>query len=682
MIHTSAKNSTSCHEHPQHAVHHRSMIEDFKRRFWISSFLTIFILFLSPMIQTILHISLRFTGDLYLLFSLSTVVFFYGGWPFLKGAVFEIKKKNPGMMTLIGMAISIAYFYSTAVVFGLKGTSFFWELATLVDIMLLGHWIEMKSVLGASRSLELLVKMIPSTAHLVRNDKIKNVKIDQLQMDDIVMVKPGEQIPVDGIIIEGTGYINESLLTGESEPVKKQIHSKVIGGSINGNTSIKVKIERLGKDSYLSKVVTMVQEAQNEKSKTQRLADKAAKWLTYVAISSGLITFFVWISLGKEVGFCLERMVTVMVISCPHALGLAIPLVIAVSTTLCAKSGLLIRNRTAFENSRKITTLLFDKTGTLTKGTFSVTACKSLVDAYSADEILQFAASLEQHSEHPIASSIVAAMAKKGISPLSVKEFKNIPGEGVVGWVGKQFVQIGSSSFLKKKPAPSHTKIPLDIATTQVYVFIDQTWVGFISLADEIRADSFEAVRKLKENHIKTIMITGDNEDIAKMVSKELHIDHYYANTLPQDKLRIVKELQAKGEFVAMTGDGVNDAPALAQANVGIAVGSGTDIAAQTADIILVESNPQDILALLLFGKATYNKMVQNLLWALGYNVVAIPLAAGVLSSFGIIISPAMGAVLMSISTVIVAFNARLLKTNKEIQFLQRRKGEARDLMS
>lgn len=665
-----------CHqESKDHKEHHAMMIEDFKNRFWICFFLTIPILILSPMIQSFLHYSFKFYKDLFFLFFLSTVVFILGGWPFLKGGYEELKNKNPGMMVLIGLAILVAYIYSTAVVLGLKGEIFFLELATLIDIMLLGHYIEMKSVLGASKSLEFLIKMLPSTAHLIINDIIKDVKIEELKIGNIVLVKPGEQIPADGNIFEGIGYINESMLTGESKPVKKEMGNKVIAGSLNGNTSIKVKINQLGKETYLSKVINLVKEAQKTKSKTQKLADIAAKWLTFIALFSGIITFVSWFLITKNIGFGLERMVTVMVISCPHALGLAIPLVIAVSTTLCAKSGLLIRNRTAFENSRKITTILFDKTGTLTKGKFEVTKYDSFSKKYTPEQILQLAASLEQHSEHPIATGIINLAKNKKISFLQIQNVKNIPGEGIEAKNKNSEIKLVSESFLKKNKI-TIPNVVFDQATTLVFLLVDSQVEGYISLEDSIREESFEAIKKLKENKIKTIMVTGDNEAVAKVVSEKLHLDHHYSNVLPHEKQLIIKKLQNQGEFVAMTGDGVNDAPALAQADVGIAIGSGTDIAAGTADIILVESNPLDILALILFGKATYNKMIQNLIWATGYNAVAIPLAAGILYTRGLNISPAIGAVLMALSTVIVAINARLLNLNKGLKILQRKKKE------
>ena len=642
--------------------HHRMMIEDFKRRFGISLVLTIPILILSPMIQSWIGFSWQFAASHYLLFALASVVYFYGGWPFIKGFLNELKNRAPGMMTLIAMAISVAYFYSTATVFGLPGEDFFWELATLILIMLLGHWIEMRSVLGASKALELLVSMMPSEAHKVEGDQIVEIKLEELMSGDIILVKPGEKVPADGLVVEGESYLNESMLTGESKPVRKGEHDKVIGGSINGNGSLKVKVEHTGKDSYLNKVITMVQEAQKTKSKMQNLSDRAAKWLTFIALAVGFGTLFLWLALGKDFVFALERMVTVMVISCPHALGLAVPLVVAISTAVSAQNGLLIRNRTAFEESRKISALVFDKTGTLTKGEFGVTRYVSLKDGMDKDEMLRLAGALEQSSEHPIAVGIVQKIKDLGINIPQPENFEAITGKGVQATVEGKGVKVVSPGYLRDEEITIPEGAYSSAAETVVFVLIDNQLSGYIALADEIRSESADAIRTFKENNIKVFMATGDNEVVGKAVSEELSLDGYYAEVLPHQKVEIVKELQAKGEFVAMTGDGVNDAPALAQADTGIAVGSGTDVAAETADIILVNSNPKDIANLILFGKATYRKMIQNLAWATGYNAIAIPLALGILYPWNFVLSPAIGAVFMSLSTVIVAINAQLLK--------------------
>ncbi|MCB9447246.1 MAG: copper-translocating P-type ATPase [Flavobacteriales bacterium] len=649
------------HGHMGHD-HHKMMIADFRKRFWVSLVLSVPVLILSPMIQGFLGFKWAFDGNMYVLFVLSTLVFFYGGWPFLKGLINELKKGAPGMMTLIAVAITVAYVYSSAVVFGLQGKMFFWELVTLIDIMLVGHWIEMRSVLGASKALELLVSMMPSEAHKVHGDHIMDVKLEDLNKEDVILIKPGEKVPADGVVIEGESYLNESMLTGESKPVKKGTDQQVIGGSVNGNGSLKVKVLHTGKDSYLNKVITLVQEAQKAKSKTQNFADKAARWLTYVALTVGLATLAVWLSLGFDFVYALERMVTVMVISCPHALGLAIPLVVAISTAISAQNGLLIRNRTAFENARKISTLLFDKTGTLTKGDFGVTRYEAVSDTFKKEEVLRLAGALEQSSEHPIAVGIMKKAKQLNVPVPPAEHFNAITGKGVEAKVEGHDVKVVSPGYLKDKGIPVPEGAFGNAAETVVFVMIHEQLAGYIALADEIRPESHEAIRTFKKNNIKVMMATGDNEAVAKAVSNELGLDGYYAEVLPHQKVEIVKELQTKGEFVAMTGDGVNDAPALAQADVGIAVGSGTDVAAETADIILVNSNPQDILHLILFGKATYRKMIQNLVWATAYNAFAIPLAAGVLYSQGFVLGPAVGAVFMSLSTVIVAINAQLLK--------------------
>ncbi|MEW2923214.1 copper-translocating P-type ATPase [Flagellimonas taeanensis] len=642
--------------------HHKMMIADFRKRFWTTLVLTIPILFLSPMIQDFFGYEFLLPGNPYFLFGLSTIVYFYGGWPFLKGFWSEIKQGAPGMMTLISMAISVAYFYSTATVFGLKGQDFFWELSTLIAIMLLGHWIEMKSVLGASKALQLLVSMMPAEAHRVKGETIEDIPLEAVLKDDIILVKPGEKVPADGTIVEGSSYLNESMLTGESKPVKKEKKDKVIGGSVNGNSTLKIKVEHTGKDSYLNKVITMVEEAQKTKSKMQNLSDRAAKWLTYIALTIGFGTLAVWLALGFPFVYALERMVTVMVIACPHALGLAIPLVVAISTAVSAQNGLLIRNRTAFEESRKISALLFDKTGTLTKGDFGVTRIQSVDDNYSQDEVLRLASALEQSSEHPIAVGIIKRAQKEKVTIPNPLNFHAITGKGVEATVEDKPVKVVSPGFLRDNNIPIPKDAYSDAAETVVFVLIEEKLAGYIALADEIRSESQEAIQVFKKNDIKVLMATGDNEKTARAVSEKLGLDGYYAEVLPHQKVEIVEELQRKGEFVAMTGDGVNDAPALAKANVGIAVGSGTDVAAETADIILVNSNPKDIANLILFGKATYNKMIQNLIWATAYNVVAIPLAAGVLYSSGFVMGPAVGAVFMSLSTIIVAINAQLLK--------------------
>ena len=661
--HHQHKDKNHNHDGHNHHDHHANMIEDFKKRFWISIIITIPIMVLAPMIQELLGYELRFQYDRYVQFVLSTIVFFYCGFPFLKGLKDEISNRKPGMMTLIALAISVAYFYSSAVVFGLEGKIFFWELASLIAIMLLGHWIEMKSIMGASGAVEELAKLLPSTAlKLDENGDTHEVKISELEAGDLVLVKPGEKIPADGIIEKGKSDINESMITGESKPASKKEGDEVIGGSVNGSSSIQFKIKEDSEGSYLNKVVEMGKSAQETKSKTQNLANKAAAWLFYIALFSGFTTLGVWLWQGKEFDYALERMVTVMIIACPHALGLAMPLVVAISTSVSAKNGLLIRNRTAFENARNITTIIFDKTGTLTKGNFVVSQFKSTSDEYNDNDILKIAASLEKESEHPIASGILTKHNEEKLDFEEISDFENLTGEGIQAKINGESIKVVSPGYLEENniELPEDTKN--EKAETIVYILKDKDLIGYISLADEIRDESYEAVKILKENGLKVIMATGDNEEVANSVSKELGLDDYYAEVLPEDKQKIIEDLQNKGEIVAMTGDGVNDAPALAKADVGIAIGSGTDVAAETADIILVNSNSMDIVHLLSFGKSTYQKMMQNLFWAAGYNIVAIPMAAGALAFAGIILSPAVGAGLMSLSTIIVALNAQLLK--------------------
>jgi Cu2+-exporting ATPase len=570
-------------------------------------------------------------------------------------------------MTLIAIAITAAYLYSGAVVFGLSGKPFFWELTTLIDIMLLGHWIEMKSVLGASKALEELVRLMPSDAHKVMADGIvKDVPLTELNSGDKVLVKPGEKIPADSEVLEGETSVNESMLTGESVPVSKKQGAKVIGGSVNGEGSIIVEVQKTGKDSYLSQVIELVRQAQESKSRTQDLANRAAVWLTIVALGGGAITLFVWLAIAQEgVAFALERTVTVMVIACPHALGIAVPLVVAVSTAISASNGLLIRDRTAFEKARNIQAIIFDKTGTLTEGKFGVTDTIMFGKDMDEKELLNYAASVESHSEHPIAKGIVSSA--DGSLP-SVQNFRAITGKGAEGNVNGRNIKVVSPGYLKEQNISMNDERFEKLSSqgkTVVFVLIDGELKGALALADIIRPESKRAISKLKEMGIKCMMLTGDNKQVAKWVSEEIGLDEYFAEVLPDEKSAKIKEVQSRGLTVAMTGDGVNDAPALAQADVGIAIGAGADVAVETADIILVRSNPLDAAAILGLSRATYRKMIQNLLWATGYNVVAIPLAAGVLYPVGILLGPALAAVFMSLSTVIVAINARFLKVEK-----------------
>ena len=651
--------------HKGHDEHHAHMVADFRKRFWISILFTLPILVLSPMIQTFLGVreTVRFPGDSYVLFILASIVFFYGGWPFLKGLADELGKKQPGMMTLIAVATTTAYTYSAAVVFGLSGKIFFWELATLVDIMLLGHWIEMKSIMGASRALEELAKLMPSEAHKVMPDgNIQDVPLSELHTGDRVIVKPGEKLPVDGEVLEGLSSVNEAMLTGESKPISKKEGNEVIGGSINGEGSLTVEVKKTGEQSFLSQMVQLVREAQQTKSRTQDLANSAAFWLTIIALSAGALTFFVWLAVvNKDVAFALERTVTVMVIACPHALGLAVPLVVAVSTSLAAGNGLLIRNRVAFEKARKIQAVIFDKTGTLTQGKFGITDTIVFSDGVGKDELIKIAASVEARSEHPIAKGIASSV--KEVYP--VEEFKAITGKGAQGVVNGKHVMVVSPGYLEEQgiDVDAEKINPLaEQGKTVVFVVIEGEPKGAIALADIIRPESRKAIAILRDMGIRCMMLTGDGRQVARWVSQEIGLDEFFAEVLPQDKASKIKEVQSRGLTVAMTGDGINDAPALAQADIGIAIGAGTDVAVETADIVLVKSNPLDAVAILGLSRATYSKMVQNLVWATGYNAFAIPLAAGVFYQSGILLNPATGALLMSLSTVIVAINARLLR--------------------
>jgi len=648
--------------------HHAMMVADFRRRFWISLVFTIPILLLSPMIQEFLGLEgkISFTGDSYILLALSSVVFFYGGWPFLKGIVNELRAKTPGMMTLIALAISVAYAYSAAVVFGISGEVFFWELATLIDIMLLGHWLEMRSVMAASMALEELAQLMPSEAHKMMPDgSTEDIPLGELVRGDRVLVKPGEKIPADGKVVEGNSSVNEAMLTGESTPVIKQPEGLVTGGSINGEGSLVVEVKKTGKDSYLSQITEMVRQAQESKSRTQNLADRAALILTITSISVGTVTLLVWLFVAhKEFVFALSRMVTVMVITCPHALGLAIPLVVAVSTSISAKAGLLIKNRDGFEQARKITAILFDKTGTLTQGQFGVTEVIPFNGKMHQNDILKYAASVEAHSEHPIARGILRSASET----LPVEEFKSTPGKGTEGQVDGQRIEVISPGYLVEQNIKVNNSW-IDLLSSQgktvVYVLSNGELAGAIALADIIRPESKKAITELKRMGIRCMMITGDNPQVAKWVADETGIDEYFAEVLPAMKAEKVEEIQARGFLVAMTGDGVNDAPALARADVGIAIGAGTDVAVATADIVLVRSNPLDVVSVIKLSRATYSKMLQNLLWATGYNAVAIPLAAGVAYGAGVVLDPAVGAGLMALSAIIVAINARFLRVKR-----------------
>lgn len=664
------KNMTGGHkkhqngEHEGHKDHHVMMVNDFRRRFFFSLMATIPVLLLSPMIQDFLRIDLKFSGDIYILFAIATLIFIYGGNPFLKGMREELKKKAPAMMTLIGFAISVAYIYSTLTIIIIEGNDFFWELATLIDVMLLGHWIEMKSIMGASKALDELIKLMPEEAHLIKeNGETTDIPVKELKAGDSVLIKPGEKIPIDGIVYDGSSEVDESMITGESFPVLKENEAEIVGGSVNGDGILKFKVTKTGDDTFISQIIKLVKEAQASKSNTQRLADKAATLLFYIGFSSGIITFVIWMLIGKDLSFAMARAVTVIVICCPHALGLAAPLVTAVSTSIGAKKGLLIRDRVAFENARKINTVVFDKTGTLTEGKFGITDIKEI--GISKEELLSITYSVESNSEHPIAQGIVNEGKKSNLKLKKVKDYQSMPGKGLKASIdGKEFMVV-SPGYMKAEKIDFDQDSYEELAKegkTVVFILQGEILLGYMALTDIVRETAKEAIEILKSLHIETMMLTGDNDRVAAYVGEKLKIDRIISEVLPQEKESKIDELHKEGKIVAMTGDGVNDAPSLAKANLGIAIGAGTDVAIETADVILVKSNPLDVINILKLSKATYRKMMQNLIWATGYNIVAIPLAAGVLYNQGIILSPAVGAALMSLSTIIVSINARLLK--------------------
>ncbi len=642
-----------------HHAHHMQM---FKKKFWISLALTIPILLLSETIQTWLGITwLKLPYQQEILLILSAVIYVYGGLPFLKGMVEEVRNRQPGMMTLIGTAISVAFFYSAATIVLITGTDFFWELATLIDVMLLGHWIEAKTVLSASRALEELVKIMPTTAHLVKDGEVTEVPVSQLNAGDLVLVRPGEKIPSDGFVEEGESFVNEALLTGESKPVHKTKEGKVIGGAINGEGVLKVRIEKTGEETYLAQVIKLVRTAQESKSRTQDLANRAAAFLFYAALGVGIVTFAVW-AVVSNTDVALTRAVTVLVIACPHALGLAIPLVVALSTSITAKSGILIRDRKAFEMIKDVDAVVFDKTGTLTEGEFGV----SDIVAYVPEEtLLALSASVELNSEHIIAKAIVDYSTKKGVKIPEARDFKALPGKGAYGKVARSEVHVGSPRLLEEMKIDADddkVKALQEQGKTVVFTIVDGKLAGAFALADKVRKESKEATEKLKTLGLKVYMLTGDSEEVARGVAKKLDIDEYFAQVLPDQKSEKIKALKTKGYKVAMVGDGINDAPALVTADVGVAIGAGTDVAIESADIILVKNDPRDVAKVRDLSQKTYSKMAQNLWWAAGYNIIAIPLAAGVLSSYGVVLPPAVGAVIMSLSTVIVALNSQTMR--------------------
>ena len=650
--------------------HKGNSTEIFLRKFIITAILTIPIILYSEIIEIVLGWKApEFSGIQYLILFLGSIVFFYGGGVFIQGAYRELRGKLPGMMTLIAMAITAAYLYSVYAVFA-NVEGLFWELSTLIAIMLLGHWMEMKAVRGAQGALQELAKLLPDKAEVLRGKKTITVSLDELREGDLVLVKPGGKIPADGVVVEGNSDVNEAIATGESKPIAKKKGSEVIAGTINGDGSLTVKVTKIGEKTFLAGVMRLVAEAQASKSRLQILSDKAVFLLTIVAVVSGGITLFTWLLLGKGIAFSVTRLVSVLVIACPHALGLAVPLVAAISTRMAASNGFLVKQRLALEAARTVDIVLFDKTGTLTKGEFGVDAVIP-VTGWKERDILLLAASINRGSEHSIAKSIVQEAETEKLKLKEITNFKRIPGKGAQGKMGSTILKVGSEALLKdmnilpEKEFAAKIKKLSKQGKTVIYLISGEKLAGAIALADIIREESREAINKLQADGIKVAMVTGDSEDVASWVAKELNIDEYFARVLPEQKSEKVKVLQQKGLKVAMVGDGVNDAPALMQADLGIAIGAGTNVAIESAGIILVRNDPRDIPKIIYLSQMTYNKMMQNLFWATGYNIVALPLAAGALAFKGIYLQPAVAAIFMSASTVIVAINALLLRRRK-----------------
>ena len=647
-------------------VGHRA--EMFLKKFWVSLALTIPVVLYADIVGKIFKWSPPdFPGSKYLPLLFSSIVFFYGGWIFLVGARKEIQARLPGMMTLIGIAISTAYFWSVYAVFA-GAEALFWELTTLITVMLLGHWLEMRAVSGAQGALKELSKLLPDTAEIIRDGKTEKIALSELRENDVVLVRPGAKVPADGAIIDGESDVNESMVTGESKPVFKKKGDAVIAGTINGDGALKARVLNIGEKTFLAGVMRLVTEAQASKSRLQILSDKAALILAVVAVVGGLITLFAWLAAGAEVGFAVARLVAVLVIACPHALGLAVPLVASISTTKAAQNGFLVKQRLALEAARAINTALFDKTGTLTKGEFGIVNIWTIGNQIKKDEMLALAASLDALSEHPIAKAVVTEAKKRGLSLKEPKKFEALKGRGVKALLEEKEVMVGGSSLLESIEMRVSVELAEQIqdagkkGQTIIFVVRDRILLGAIALADVIREESREAIKALKEMGVRTSMITGDSADVAKWVSDELGIDEYFARVLPHQKSEKVKLLQSKGNKVAMVGDGINDAPALTQADIGIAIGAGTNVAIESAGIILVRNDPRDIVKIIKLSRLTYAKMIQNLFWATGYNIVALPLAAGVLYFKGILLEPALAALFMSLSTIIVAINALFLK--------------------
>ncbi|MGF2189765.1 heavy metal translocating P-type ATPase [Vagococcus fluvialis] len=672
--HNHSNHSHNHHEgHDHGAMDHSAHGGDFKKKFFVSLFLGIPIILIAPMMGIELPFQFTFPGSEWVVLILGTILFFYGGMPFLKGAKMELEMKNPGMMMLISLGISVAYFYSVYAFVAnnflhssVHIMDFFWELATLILIMLLGHWIEMNAISNAGNALQKMAELLPNLATVIKEDgSTEEVALQEVMVGQKVLVKAGEKVPTDGEILEGQTSINESMITGESKDVIKKVHDKVIGGSVNGSGAITIEVTGTGESGYLSQVMELVGSAQNEKSRVESLSDKVAKWLFYIALTVGIVAFIVWFILTKDINIALERMVTVLIIACPHALGLAIPLVTARSTSLGAQNGLLVKDRQALEVAKKVDIIMMDKTGTLTEGNFAVNEFESFSQDYTKEEVLSLMAALEQTSSHPLAVGVLNKMEELGLSIPKASNVTNLPGIGMEGLVEGKDVKIVSISYMNQHDLPFNEKEFNELSSqgnSVSFLLVNHETIGLIAQGDQIKPDSKEMINELKAQGIKPVMLTGDNKQVANVVAKQLGIEAVHAELMPEDKEKIVKEYKEQGLVVMMVGDGVNDAPGLARADVGVAIGAGTDVAIDSADVILVKSNPFDILHFLSLSKNTQRKMVQNLWWGAGYNIVAIPLAAGILASVGVILSPAVGAVLMSFSTVIVAINAMLLK--------------------
>jgi Cu2+-exporting ATPase len=672
--HNHSNHSHNHHEgHDHGAMDHSAHGGDFKKKFFVSLFLGIPIILMAPMMGIELPFQFTFPGSEWVVLILGTILFFYGGMPFLKGAKMELEMKNPGMMMLISLGISVAYFYSVYAFVAnnflhssVHIMDFFWELATLILIMLLGHWIEMNAISNAGNALQKMAELLPNLATVIKEDgSTEEVALQEVMVGQKVLVKAGEKVPTDGEILEGQTSINESMITGESKDVIKKVHDKVIGGSVNGSGAITIEVTGTGESGYLSQVMELVGSAQNEKSRVESLSDKVAKWLFYIALTVGIVAFIVWFILTKDINIALERMVTVLIIACPHALGLAIPLVTARSTSLGAQNGLLVKDRQALEVAKKVDIIMMDKTGTLTEGNFAVNEFESFSQDYTKEEVLSLMAALEQTSSHPLAVGVLNKMEELGLSIPKASDVTNLPGIGMEGLVVGKDVKIVSISYMNQHDLPFNEKEFNELSSqgnSVSFLLVNHETIGLIAQGDQIKPDSKEMINELKAQGIKPVMLTGDNKQVANVVAKQLGIETVHAELMPEDKEKIVKEYKEQGLVVMMVGDGVNDAPGLARADIGVAIGAGTDVAIDSADVILVKSNPFDILHFLSLSKNTQRKMVQNLWWGAGYNIVAIPLAAGILASVGVILSPAVGAVLMSFSTVIVAINAMLLK--------------------